>query len=130
MPAIPLLLAEISGEAGRSLYVSRMGRQFADGEWGLKFPTAVAVRRRAWRQVIPFFAFLLEIRRAIDIPDAVESGLNKVIVGRRHFAADDAANKLIWLALSNITAEWGNAAHDRKEAMRRFPLFHNDRING
>jgi hypothetical protein len=37
-----------------------------------------------------------------------------------HFPSDDAATKLIWLALRNITADWGRAAKDWKEAMNQF----------
>jgi putative transposase len=45
---------------------------FAEGEWGRKFPTVVAAWRRAWAQVIPFFAFPPEIRRVIYTTDALD----------------------------------------------------------
>jgi len=47
----------------------------------------------------------------------VNARLRKIIKTRGHFPTDDAANKLIWLALRNITADWGKAAHHWKEAM-------------
>src|SRR5246500_205387 len=84
-----------------------------DGEWGRKFPTVVAAWRRSWDQVIPFFTFPPEIRRVIYTTNAIESinaRVRKIIKTRGHFPTDDAANKLIWLALRNITANWGNAA--------------------
>ena len=105
---------------------------FADGEWGRKFPTVVAAWRRAWAQVIPFFAFPPEIRRVIYTTNAIESinaRLRKIIKTRGHFPTDDAANKLIWLALRNITADWGNAAHHWKEAMNQFAILYDDRFN-
>ena len=46
-----------------------------------------------------------------------------------HFPTDDAANKLIWLALRNITADWGKAAHHWKEAMNQFAILYDDRFN-
>ena len=46
---------------------------FEDSEWGRKFPTVVAAWRRAWDQVIPFFAFPAEIRRVIYTTNAIES---------------------------------------------------------
>ena len=46
---------------------------FEAGEWGRKFPTVVAAWRRAWDQVIPFFAFPPEIRRVIYTTNAIES---------------------------------------------------------
>jgi putative transposase len=105
---------------------------FEDSEWGRKFPTVVAAWRRAWDQVIPFFAFPLAIRRVIYTTNAIESinaRLRKIIKTRGHFPTDDAANKLIWLALRNITADWGNAAHNWKEAMNQFAILYDDRFN-
>jgi putative transposase len=105
---------------------------FADGEWGRKFPTVGAAWRRAWAQVIPFFAFPPEIRRVIYTTNAIESvnaQLRKIIKTRGHFPTDDAANKLIWLALRNITADWGKAAHHWKEAMNQFAILYDDRFN-
>jgi len=105
---------------------------FADGEWGRKFPTVVAAWRRAWDQVIPFFTFPPEIRRVIYTTNAIESvnaRLRKIIKTRGHFPTDDAANKLIWLALRNITADWGKAAHHWKEAMNQFAILYDDRFN-
>ena len=104
---------------------------FADGEWGRKFPTVVAAWRRAWAQVIPFFAFPPEIRRVIYTTNAIESinaRLRKIIKTRGHFPTDDAANKLIWLALRNITADWSKAAHHWKEAMNQFAILYDDRF--
>ena len=105
---------------------------FADGEWGRKFPTVVAAWRRAWAQVIPFFAFPPEIRRVIYTTNAIESvnaRPRKIIKTRGHFPTDDAANKLIWLALRNITADWGKPAHHWKEAMNQFAILYDERFD-
>jgi putative transposase len=105
---------------------------FADSEWGRKFPTVVAAWRRTWARVIPFFAFPPEIRRVIYTTNAIESvnaQLRKIIKTRGHFPTDDAANKLIWLALRNITADWGKAAHNWKEAMNQLAILYDDRFN-
>src|SRR6266540_2203854 len=82
---------------------------FERGPWGKKFPTVVASWRRAWPQVIPFFAFPPAVRRVIYTTNALESvhaQLRKIIKTRGHFPHDEAATKLIWLALRNITAKW------------------------
>ena len=103
---------------------------FEQGPWGKKFPTVVAAWRRAWSHVIPFFAFPPQIRRVIYTTNAIESinaRLRKIIKTRGHFPSDDAATKLIWLALRNITADWGRAAKDWKEAMNQFAIPHEDR---
>ena len=104
---------------------------FAQGPWGIKFPTVVAAWRRAWDRVIPFFAFPPSIRRVIYTTNAIESinaQLRKIIKSRGHFPSDDAASKLIWLALRNITADWGRAAHNWKEAMNQFAILYEERF--
>jgi transposase-like protein len=104
---------------------------FEDGPWGQKFPTVVASWRRAWTHVIPFFAFPPAIRKVIYTTNAIESvnaQLRKIIKTRGHFPSDDAASKLIWLALRNITADWSRAAHDWKAAMNQFAILYQDRF--
>jgi putative transposase len=104
---------------------------FERGPWGQKFPTVVAAWRRAWDKVIPFFAFPPEVRKVIYTTNAIESinaRLRKIIKTRGHFPSDDAATKLIWLALRNITADWGRAAKDWKAAMNQFAILYADRF--
>ena len=105
--------------------------EFEQGVWGQKFPTVVAAWRRAWDRVIPFFAFPPAVRKVIYTTNAIESvnaRLRKIIKTRGHFPNDDAAAKLIWLALRNITADWGKAARDWKEAMNQFAILYADRF--
>lgn len=104
---------------------------FAAGPWGTKFPTVVTAWRRAWDRVIPFFAFPAPIRKVIYTTNAIESvnaRLRKIIKTRGHFPSDEAATKLIWLALRNITADWGRAAKDWKEAMNQFAILYAERF--
>ena len=104
---------------------------FERGPWGVKFPTVTASWRRAWAHVIPFFAFPPAVRRVIYTTNAIESinaRLRKIIKTRGHFPSDDAATKLIWLALRNITADWGRAAKEWKEAMNQFAILYADRF--
>jgi len=104
---------------------------FERGPWGAKFPTVVAAWRRAWDKVIPFFAFPPAVRKVVYTTNAIESinaRLRKIIKTRGHFPSDDAATKLIWLALRNITADWGRAAPDWKTAMNQFSILYEDRF--
>lgn len=104
---------------------------FEAGPWGKQYPTVVAAWRRAWDRVIPFFVFPAGIRKVVYTTNAIESinaQLRKVIKTRGHFPTDDAATKLIWLALRNITANWGHAAHDWKVAMNQFAILYGDRF--
>ena len=54
--------------------------------------------------------------------------LRKIIKTRGHFPSDEAATKLIWLALRNITADWGRAANHWKSAMNQFAILYEDRF--
>src|SRR5687767_5180769 len=106
---------------------------FERGPWGARFPTVVASWRRAWAHVIPFFAFAPEIRRLIYTTNALESihaRLRKIIKTRGHFPNDDAAMKLIWLAVRNITAKWERSSYYWKPAMNQFAILYEDRFTG
>jgi putative transposase len=104
---------------------------FERGPWGAKFPTIAAAWHRAWSHVIPFFAFPPEVRRLIYTTNALESvhgQLRKIIKTRGHFPTDEAATKLIWLALRNITAKWSRMSHIWRPAMNQFAILYPDRF--
>ena len=104
---------------------------FEAGPWGQRFPTIVAAWRRAWDRVIPFFAFPTDVRRIIYTTNAIESvhgRLRKIIKSRGHFPSDEAATKLIWLALRNITSQWRRATREWKAAMNQFAIAYGDRF--
>jgi len=124
--AIKPIYTAVSAEAAQAELDS-----FERGPWGAKFPTVAAAWRRAWDKVIPFFAFPPAVRRVVYTTNALESvnaQLRKIIKTRGHFPSDEAATKLIWLALRNITAEWGRAAHNWKEAMNQFAILYEERF--
>jgi transposase-like protein len=60
--------------------------------------------------------------------ESLHSQLRKIIKTRGHFPGDDAATKLLWLALRNITADWGRAAKEWREAMNQFAILYEDRF--
>jgi putative transposase len=105
---------------------------FAQSALGRELPTVVAAWRRAWPQVIPFFAFPPDIRRVIYTTNALENvhrQLRKIIKTRGHFPTDEAATKLLWLALRNITAKWTSPPTHWVRAMRQFAILYDDRFH-
>ena len=68
----------------------------------------------------------LSVRRSR--PGHIHSQLRKIIKTRGHFPSDDAVTKLIWLALRNITADWGRAANEWREAMNQFAILYEERF--
>jgi transposase-like protein len=104
---------------------------FEQSDWGKRYPPIAASWHRAWDRVIPFFAFPPAIRKIIYTTNAIESingQLRKIIKTRGHFPSDEAATKLLWLALRNITCKWGSATHDWKAAMNQFAILYEDRF--
>ena len=78
------------------------------------------------------FRFPPSIRKVIYTTTAIESvnaQLRKIIKTRGHFPSDEAASKLIWLALRNITADWTRGAHDWKLAMNQFAILYEERFH-
>jgi putative transposase len=104
---------------------------FADGPWGIKYPMIVQSWTRAWEHVTPFFVFPPDIRRVIYTTNAIESlnmQLRKIIKTRGHFPTDEAAVKLLWLALRNVLNKSVRSAFDWKRAMNQFAILYGDRF--
>ena len=78
---------------------------FSEGQWGGTYPTAVKSWENAWERFTPFLAFPPQLRRVIYTTNSIESlnyQMRKVTKNRGHFPNDDAAVKLLWLAIMNI----------------------------
>ncbi|WP_371318096.1 IS256 family transposase [Achromobacter xylosoxidans] len=104
---------------------------FADGPWGTRYPTIVGAWQRAWENVTPFFVFPPDTRRVIYTTNAIESlnmQLRKIIKTRGHFPTDEAAIKLLWLALRNVLAKSVRATFDWKVAMNQFAILFGERF--
>lgn len=106
-------------------------RAFAASPWGQQYPTIVASWERAWPYVTPFFVFPPAVRKLIYTTNAIESlhmRLRKIIKTRGHFPTDEAASKLLWLAIQNATKSTVRSAHAWHEAMNQFAIFFGDRF--
>lgn len=104
---------------------------FDANPWGKKYPPIAASWRRHWAEVIPFFAYPADVRKIIYTTNAIESlhmQLRKIIKNRGHFPNDEAATKLIYLALRNITKEWKMSAREWKAAMTQFAILYPERF--
>ena len=105
--------------------------EFESGPWGRKYPAITQSWRRNWEQVIPFFAYPSDVRRIIYTTNAIESlhsQVRKAVRGRGHFPSDEAATKLIWLVLRNITAGWTRPPIAWQAAKAQFALQFEDRF--
>jgi putative transposase len=103
-----------------------------ESAWDNRYPAIGRSWRRNWEHVIPFFDFPPDIRRVIYTTNAIESlhsSIRKVIKNRGHFPNDEAATKLIYLALRNIEKKWKMPARTWKEALNQFAVLFEDRLN-
>lgn len=100
-------------------------------QWDQKYPSIAASWQRNWEQVIPMFAYPPEVRRVLYTTNAIESlhaQVRKVIKNRGHFPNDEAASKLIYLALRNIEKKWKMPAREWKGALNQFAVLYGERI--
>ena len=104
---------------------------FAEGEWGTRYPAIAPAWRRQWEQVIPFFAYPLEVRRIIYTTNAIESlnsCLRKAVRLRGHFPNDEAASKLLFLVLREVSREWKVPPREWNAARTQFAVMFGDRF--
>ena len=74
-------------------------------KWAGKYPSIAPAWRRAWAEVTPFYAFSAAIRKIIYTTNAVESlnrVLRKTLKTKGSFPTEEAATKLIFLAIRNF----------------------------
>jgi transposase-like protein len=104
---------------------------FAEGPYGRRFPMISTMWRRAWPHVVPFYAFPVEVRRILYTTNALESvhaRIRKIIKTRGLFPSDEAATKLIWLALRNATQRWTLPLRTWRAALVHFSVLYEDRF--
>jgi putative transposase len=116
----------------RAATVEEAERELADfaDRWNGKYPTIGALWQRNWERVIPFFAFPAEIRKIIYTTNAVESlnmSLRKSLKTRGAFPSEEAALKVMYLALRNVIGKWERPLK-WKAALNRFTMLWEDRI--
>jgi putative transposase len=101
-----------------------------DDTWGTRFPVITQAWLNAWEYVIPFLAFAPEVRRVIYTTNAIEAlnrQLRKAIKTKGHFPNEDAARKLIYLAITNAVPAW-TKTRNWTTALLAFKIHFGDRL--
>jgi len=104
---------------------------FAAGPWGQKYPAIVQSWQRAWGEVIPFYAFALEVRRILYTTNSIEalnSKLRRAVRARGHFPTDEAALKLLFLVLNRAEKEWTMPPREWSMAKAQFAILFGERF--
>jgi putative transposase len=101
------------------------------GKWDGAYPTISQMWRRNWDHLTPFFAYPADIRKVIYTTNAVESlnmSLRKVIKTRGSFPNEEAAMKLLFLALEHVAKKWTRPVLDWRAALQRFAILLGERV--
>jgi putative transposase len=101
-----------------------------DEKWGQRFPVITQAWLDAWEYVTPFLAFPPEVRRVIYTTNAIEAlnrQLRKAIKTKGSFPSEDAARKLIYLAVTNAVPAW-TRTRNWTAALLAFKIAFGDRI--
>ena len=101
-----------------------------DEKWGQRFPVITQAWLNAWEYVTPFLAFPAEVRRVIYTTNAIEAlnrQLRKAIKTKGSFPSEDAARKLVYLALQNAVPAW-TRTRNWTTALLAFKIHFGDRV--
>ena len=104
---------------------------FEAGPWGTRYPAIGQSWRRAWTEVIPFFAFPDDVRRIIYTTNAIEalnSKLHRAVRARGHFPSNEAATKLLYLILNRSEKEWKMLLREWTMAKAQFAVIFGERF--
>jgi len=104
---------------------------FEESPWGRKYPAIGQSWRRAWSEVVPFYAFPGDVRKILYTTNAIEalnSKLRRAVRARGHFPNDDAAVKLLFLVLNRAEKEWKMPPREWCMAKAQFAVIFGERF--
>ena len=104
---------------------------FQDSPWGRRYPAIGQSWRRAWNEVVPFYAFAAEVRRIVYTTNAIEAlnaKLRRAVRARGHFPSDEAATKLLFLVLHRTEKTWKMPPREWAMAKAQFAVLFGERF--
>ena len=104
---------------------------FEAGPWGQKYAAIGPSWRRAWTEVVPFYAFPADVRRLLYTTNAIEAlnaKLRSAVRTRGHFPTDEAALKLLYLVLNRTEREWRMPPREWAMAKAQFAVLFGQRF--
>jgi putative transposase len=104
---------------------------FEQSFWGQKYPAIGQSWRRAWGEVVPFYAFPGDVRRILYTTNAIEAlnaKLRRAVRARGHFPTDEAATKLLFLVLNRSEKQWIMPPREWSMAKSQFAVLFGERF--
>ena len=120
----------------RKIYTAANAEHAADEleafaeKWDQRYPTISQSWLERWEQITPFLAYPQEVRRVIYTTNSIEAlhrQIRKIIKTRGHFPTEDAARKLLYLAITKAETKWKRVFH-WPTALAAFKIQFPDRI--
>lgn len=105
-------------------------RQFGE-RWDEKYPQISRSWLNHWENLNTFFDYPADIRKAIYTTNAIESlnsVVRKAVKQRKVFSSEDAAKKVVFLAIEQASRKWTMPIRDWKAALNRFMMMFEDRL--
>jgi putative transposase len=100
-------------------------------KWSARYPMIAKSWTANWERIAPFLSLPRELRRLVYTTNTIESlnyQLRKVLKTKGHFPSDDAALKLLFLAIRNIEVGWKNAVHDWQQIFNQLVIHFGERL--
>ncbi len=104
---------------------------FEAGFWGRKYPAIVQSWRRAWPEVIPFYAFPADVRRILYTTNSIEAlnaKLRRAVRARGHFSTSRVAIKPLFLVLHRTEKQWIMPPRECTMAKAQFAILFGERF--
>jgi transposase-like protein len=101
-----------------------------DERWGERYPMIADSWRPHWPQIVPFLSLPEDLRRAVYTTNSIENlnrQIRKAIKTRGHFPDEQAATKLIWLAIQRAERKW-RRAYSWTGALRGLKIHFGNRL--
>jgi len=124
--ALKTIYRAIDTDAGEAALTA-----FEQSFWGQKYPAIGQSWRRAWGEVVPFYAFPGDVRRILYTTNAIEAlnaKLRRAVRARGHFPTDEAATKLLFLVLNRSEKEWIMPPREWSMAKSQFAVLFGERF--
>ena len=105
--------------------------EFEESDLAKRYPAIAPSWRRAWNEVIPFLDYPPEVRRLIYTTNAIEalnSKIRRAVRTRGHFPSDEAAAKLIYLALNATSVEWKRSVREWHRVKSQLAIMFEERF--
>jgi len=110
---------------------AEMNLEAFEAKWDPTYPSVSKTWRRNWDNIIPFFSYAPEIRRAIYTTNVIESlnmSVRKVTKNRGSFPNDEAMFKLLYLAFKNVSKTWCRSIPGWRLALNQFSIIYEGRM--